>query len=224
MRCDEKGDLKEYTCLLQVANTSTYRTRPHVDVDLEDWRAAAIYAHRFNTHLFEKLKSDADSDVGALEDVHGIRVSAPVGCDVLGSGLPQFIGAGDAVLLAPCEPTEIQKLVFDGREEFHELPQAFFHYASWSSGGRELVCDIQGREEDDGSFLILDPCVLRKSPPSVADLVLGATLLGNSQNDSVDGRFELMHPKCGQMCKTFDPQRIGAHLRNHCGVCRSCGL
>merc|ERR1712093_4361 len=101
----------------------------------------------------------------------------------------------------------------DGSEEFKELPQAFFHYAAWSSGGHELVADLQGVQAADGGILLIDPCVLRKAPPSVADLVGAvapiAALVSKDQTDGVEGRFNLLHPKCAQMCKTFDPQRMG---------------
>jgi len=162
-----------------------------------------------------------------------VQVSQPVGCEVLGSTVPQVIVAGDSVLLAPFPSEEVQKFVYDGREEFSEVPQAFFHYAAWSSGGHELVCDIQGVEQDDGSFLLVDPCVLRKNPPTVND-ILGsiapqtAEVFGvgpDAVTSGVEGRFDAMHPKCSQLCKVFDPARKGGNVRTHCGIAGiSCGL
>lgn len=223
----------EHTCLLQVAASSAYRTRRYIDADLEDWRVVSEYAHRFNTHILQKSKIYPDAETDASEKLQGVKVSAPVGCDVLGSSLPQFIAAGDTVLLSVFDPMDVQKFVFDGSEEFMELPQAFFHYAAWSSGGHELVCDIQGAQEEDGSILIIDPCVLRKSPPTVADLIgtvapmatnLINSAISSAPSDGIAGRFDLLHPKCAQMCKTFDPQRRGGQVRTACGVCIACGV
>merc|ERR1712125_142689 len=80
-----------------------------------------------------------------------------------------------------CFPSdEIRKFVFDGSEEFHEIPQAFFHYANFSSGGKRSVCDIQGVEtqiDEDGGcgFILVDPVMVRTSAPAVSELV---TLVG----------------------------------------------
>lgn len=226
---DGNGGFQELTCLLQVATNGICRTQRHIDEDLDDWQSVAAYAHRFNTHLLRKTKIDVGATRDAAKEMPGVQVSPPAGCQVLGSSLPQFIAAGDAVLIAPFDPLEVQKFVFDGSEDYHELPQAFFHYAAWSSGGHEMVCDIQGAPTDDGGYLIVDPCVLRKSPPTVADVLgsvarpLAALASKNAQKDGIEGRFNFLHPKCAQMCKTFDPQRQGGHARTHCGICVTCG-
>merc|ERR1712046_383743 len=48
---DGDGGYHELTCLLQVAASSTYRTREFIEADLHDWKLAASYANRFNTHI-----------------------------------------------------------------------------------------------------------------------------------------------------------------------------
>lgn len=227
MTADGAGGFKEHACLLQVSAETAKRSMQHVEADLLDWNTVAMYAQRFNTHLSQK----ADAISG--EAAPSVQVSQPVGCEVLGSGVPQVIAAGDSVLVAPFSAEEVQKFVYDGREDFSEVPQAFFHYAAWSSGGRELVCDLQGVEQDDGSFLLVDPCVLRKAAPTVSDLLgsfapPAAQVLGvgpASVQDGVEGRFDAMHPKCSQLCKVFDPQRKGGNIRTHCGMAGiTCGM
>lgn len=216
--------------MLQLATNSTYRTREFIDADLNDWKVAASYANRFNTHVSQKTRIHVDAKTDATPSEPSIKISAASGCKVLGSNLPQFIAAGDAVLISPFDPMQVQKFVYSGGEEFYELPQAYFHYTVWSSGGHELVGDIRGTREDDGSYLLIDPCVLRKPPPTVADLLgtvapSAAALAGSRKDtDCIEGRFNIVHPKCSQMCRTFDPQRKGGRVRTHCGVCLNCGL
>ena len=40
--------------------------------------------------------------------------------------------------------TDVTKFVLDGREDWHELAQTFFHYVVWQSGGRAMPFDLQG--------------------------------------------------------------------------------
>merc|ERR1719265_490915 len=101
-----------------------------------------------------------------------IRVAAPVACEVIHSGYPSMVPVGTVCTLTPYSEKDVQKFVFDGQtEEFLEIPQAFFHYAAFSSNGKEYVVDIQGTEDDDGSLLIVDPCILKAGLPSVRDLM-----------------------------------------------------
>lgn len=126
---------------------------------------------------------------------------------------------------------EVQKFVFDGKsEEFREVPQAYFHYAAFSSGGKEYVCDIQGVEDDEGNFLIVDPCILKAGLPTVGDIIDVATN-GNIQAAQVASgptaeRFDALHPKCCQACKAFDPLRRSAQRNGKAGMCGmgTCGI
>merc|ERR1712032_903349 len=90
--------------------------------------------------------------------------------------------------------------------------------------GKQLVCDIQGADEDGGDFVLLDPCILRTNLPGVSDLV--GTVAPNTKTEAsglVADRFDALHPTCAQMCKTFDPQRKSA--KRNVGLCGAiCGL
>merc|ERR1712070_372212 len=132
-----------------------------------------------------------------MEDgsVPRVRVAAPVACEVMASGYPSMVPVGTFLTLTPYAEKDVQKFIFDGMtEEFSELPQGYFHYAAFSSGGKEYICDVQGVEDDNGCFLLVDPCVLRANLPTVGDLV------GVAVNASTDGptveRFDTLHPKC----------------------------
>merc|ERR1711920_119607 len=123
----------------------------------------------------------------------------------------------------------VKKFVFEGSEDFLELPQAFFHYVAWLSGGREFVADIQGMQ-DDQDVLLVDPVVLRAAKPTLGDIVgavvSAATTDDNGQNvDKSEQRFNVWHPRCGQLCKGFDPQRRSIKDRKACGLSLpSCGV
>jgi hypothetical protein len=140
-----------------------------------------------------------------------------------------MVPVGAFLTVAPYAEKDVQKYVFDGiSEEFSELPQAYFHYAAFSSGGKEYVCDIQGAEDDNGSFLLVDPCVLRASLPNVGDLVGAVANVqgGHSMNGPTAERFDTLHPKCGAACKTFDPHRRSAQRNGKAGMCGmgTCGI
>merc|ERR1712196_145574 len=116
-------------------------------------------------------EAGVDDPQSAELEVPMIRVVAPVVCEVLGSSVPQLVRAGDAVNIYPYPAEEVRKFVFDGNDEFLELPQAFFHYTAWSASGKEYVADLQGIQTDDGDVLVLDPVVLRSEAPTIGDLV-----------------------------------------------------
>jgi hypothetical protein len=220
----------QQACILQMASSPDERTLKHVEIDVDDANVAAAYASRFNRNQRQAAGLSEDVDASAqtmssarplleAEGVPTIRVAATIACEVIASGYPSMIPVGGFCTLAPYSEREVQKFVFDGStEEFSEVPQAYFHYAAFASGGKEFVCDIQGTEEDDGSFLLVDPCMLRSGLPTVGQLV-GA--LANQQTQA-DGptpeRFDALHPRCGEACKCFDPQRRSA-LRNKVGMC-----
>mmetsp|Transcript_42645 Transcript_42645/g.92945 ORF Transcript_42645/g.92945 Transcript_42645/m.92945 type:complete len:318 (+) Transcript_42645:64-1017(+) len=204
---DGQGGLLDGLYLLTAMATPAQRTVENALSDVEDSRAAGSYAHRFNTFV----KTTADG-----ENLLPVKVAAPVVCMVLYSANPS-LQAGSVVTVAPYEHAEVQKFVFDGSEEFVEIPQAFFHYTANSSSSKEFVCDVQGCQTDEGVILV-DPCVLRSSPVTVTGLLASAApaKAGPSSGPSSE-HFERLHPKCGQLCKTFDPQRRGGVIRTMCG-------
>eukprot|EP00913_Durusdinium_trenchii_P030116 g28220.t1 len=128
----------------------------------------------------------------------------------------------------------VKKFVFDGTQDFLELAQAFFHHAAFSSGGKELVCDLQGLEQEDGSLLLIDPCILRAN----AKMTMAHLLKGAVREDRGFGEaaclgpispaaeiFERLHPKCAPMCKAFDPHRSSVKQKlGVCGLDVTCGL
>lgn len=215
--------------LLVVANAPELRTMERVLQDIEDAKDTASYAHSFNAHLMRTSTNGVDP-VDDSEQLR-VRVCVPIGCRVLSSAVPQFAQPGAVVMLMPFPTTAVVKFVFDGTEEFMELPQAFFHYVTWMSGGRESLFDIQGFEGENGEICLIDPCVVRSPKTNgVSDFV--RPLMSNTQEDTAaadsgpsQASFDAMHPKCGQLCKSFDPQRRGAKARKMCGLnLPSCGL
>jgi len=219
---DFSGTVAEQPCMLQVAEDPVERTSEHVQAELEDARLVASRAHGFGDYLNEKVLADGG------EKVPSIKVSAPAACLVANSAVSEFVGVDDCVSVAPYAAPEVTKFAFDGTEEFLELPQAFFHYVAWASGGSEVLCDLQGAVEEDGSLLAVDPCLWRRSNNLVAN-VLGAIVPDAQSGDkAIDGGqlFGQVHPRCPQLCKVFDPDRgTGGRLatRGRCGL-RACGL
>lgn len=237
----------EQVCLLQLASSPDDRTLDNVKQDVEDAQVAAAYAQRFN---LQQQQADIGADAGNPDNAMGstygqtfgqsleqvecsmptVKVAAPVACEVIFSGYPSMVPIGVACTLIPYAEKEVQKFVFDGHsDEFLELPQAYFHYAAFASGGKEYICDIQGVEHDDGSFVLVDPCVLKAGLPTIRHLV-GVAVNGHvqeefSNNGPTVERFDALHPKCSQLCKTFDPMRRSAQ-RNGKGMCGmgTCGM
>lgn len=225
LSADGKGGILQNFCLLQVISDKKERTMENLTVDCADARDAASHAHRFNLHLARTLGGDPNaSEAEQSSDVPMVRVVAPVGCFVVGGTAAEIASPGDSVLLIPYPSTEIKKFVFDGGDDFHEIPQGFFHFTACQTGSQQFVCDIQGCEEDDGSFTIVDPLVLRAPKPGALDLlgtVVGGALAPSSAEGPSPERFNLYHPRCGGLCKAFDPTRRSAHQKKHCGM--SCG-
>mmetsp|Transcript_150782 Transcript_150782/g.420295 ORF Transcript_150782/g.420295 Transcript_150782/m.420295 type:complete len:361 (-) Transcript_150782:98-1180(-) len=221
------GDERSQWCLLQVATSPADRTMENAMLDRKDALKVTGYARKFNQHL---LQCEAGVEAVDTEGMPGISVCLPVVCKVLQSPVPQFFARGDAVLLLPYTANEVTKFVFDGHEDFLEIPHAFFHYITWSSGGSECVSDLQGSEEDDGSVILVNPCMPRP-------FAFGTGLLFDAMNAGAPQTgvalrppnpspqmFDKLHPRCGPLCRTFDPDRRAKPLRRHCGVPVSCGL
>merc|ERR1740138_1419287 len=180
------------------------RTKANAEADLKEAFDAAAHAFRFNMAM---ARTCLDCEASAMP---GIKVCAPVACTVIGGKAAEFARPGETVLLTWYPAQTVQKFVFDGSEEFLELPQAFFHYTAWSSGGQEQIGDLQGVDDGD-DVLLINPLVLRTAQ-SAADTEVACR------------RFDAWHPRCGPMCRGFDPTRRARECRRHCGLgVPSCG-
>mmetsp|Transcript_19402 Transcript_19402/g.41335 ORF Transcript_19402/g.41335 Transcript_19402/m.41335 type:complete len:352 (+) Transcript_19402:161-1216(+) len=227
----EKGfDIsKGQWCLLQVATATEERTAENARLDIKEWETVANYAHKFNLHILKSHCGGAGLlDGGAAESVPDITVCAPLGCRVVETPVPQIFAPGDVVTLLPYRWQDVTKFVFDGREEFLELPHAFFHYISWISGGHDCVGDLQGIEDENGSILLVNPWVPREVPGP--DILSSLTPFGTQTKQALQAAqptaelFERLHTRCGPLCKTFDPDRRGKPVKRACGVPMSCGV
>mmetsp|Transcript_14280 Transcript_14280/g.32419 ORF Transcript_14280/g.32419 Transcript_14280/m.32419 type:complete len:342 (-) Transcript_14280:88-1113(-) len=215
--------------LLQVAVAPEDRTMEHVKADIIDSKDAAAYAHHFNAHLRRSAGHDDFEQTETVDNsVPIVQVCAPIGCCVLETAIPQLAGsrAGEVVTLAPYPSMEVNKFVFDGQQEFLELPQAFFHFVTWLSGGKEMVYDLQGFEGDEGEVLLIDPCVLRPPKVGVKEFL---NPLSSEKSATMDvgpspERFDQLHRRCGPLCQTFDPERRGPRGRKMCGLDVKCGM
>jgi len=235
-RVNVVGTASKRPCVLQMTIVPVMRTLDNVDLDIDDARDSISYATRFNLHQQRQQEAEGGDTPPCL------RVAAPVACTVLHTSFPAMIPVGTACTLIPYPLMEVQKYVFDGSEDFQELPQAYFHYAAFASNGKEMVCDIQGGELDTGDFLLIDPCVLRTELPKVSDLVhavaVNAVAAATSERAGTTGasssralgptaeRFDALHPRCAQVCRGFDPQRRS--VKRNAGACGmiggACGL
>merc|ERR1712187_455955 len=173
----------------------------------EDCKTVASYAARFNSFL----KSRPDGD-----NLPSIKVAAPASCDVLYSALP-WLRQGDKVVIFPFGSKKVKKFVYDGNEEFVELPQAFFHYVMNASGGKDMVNDLQGTVDDEGEVLLVDPLLVQAPPVTVTNLLASAAAAGGGGRGPASDDFDRLHPRCGQLCKTFDPHRKGTAAKTFCG-------
>jgi hypothetical protein len=219
-------------CVLQVPCSEADCTKVNAQMHLDDAAAAATYASRFNMQMLQGMGNVIDiADQG--ESVPTLKVAAPVLCTVLSSSSPELMSRGGVCTLAPYKDLEVNKYVFIGGEDFCEVPQAYFHYASWASKGEEFVSDIQGVEDEVGNFTIIDPVVLRTEKTKVQQYI--TTYMASQQGRELppaptgphvgptNDRFEMLHPKCGPLCSSFDPMRKGAKgKKNVCGVNVTC--
>lgn len=225
---DGAQGFEEHWCLVQAAASPKDRTMEVAKASVEDSVTAATYAHKFNSNTAQ-LHAEEEGGEHDAETVVGVRVCIPVACFVLGGMAQEVAQPGQVILVTKFPFQQVKKFVFDGKEEFLELPHAFFHYASWLSGGHEVIGDIQGAEDEDGDIHIVDPVILRPAQASVGSL-LGALAANKSDSKETEPkeklRFDLMHPRCGPLCKTFDPLRRAPHGgRKHCGLSvPSCGV
>jgi len=197
---------------------------------VDDAANVAEHASRFNRQMAQSLGNVVN--LGEQNDpVPTVKVCAPVACEVISTCYADILPSGAACTLTHFPFREVNKFVFDGADEFADVPQSFFHYVAFVTRMEEFVCDLQGHEDDDGNILLLDPVVLSMEKPNVTQLL--STLKGEPIRAGLDakdgplhgpteGRFEALHPKCGQMCQSFDPSRRGVKgKKGFCGI--SCG-
>lgn len=222
-----QGQPQTQWCLLQVAARVEDRTPEAVSQDIKDAAAVAKHAAAFNMGVLGHSLGGAGESMPVDDSAPQVRVAMPTGCRIVESPVPQHLCPGDEVVLLPYAAPEVTKFVYDGDEHFLELPQAFFHYTFWASGGAGCVADLQGAEEDDGSVVLVRPCPLRPAAPDAGGAfgslgVLGAASTGEGATMDF---FDRVHPRCGPLCKVFDPQRRARSSRKHCGLdVRGCGI
>jgi len=214
MRARVEGTGKQV--LLQVLASPSEQTMERVVANMADSKDVAYHAEHFN-----KFTASSPHAPGFGHECPKVKVCAPVGCRVLDSRMPQLARKGSVVTIIDYPASEVEKFVFDGKEEFKEIPQSFFHHVAWSTGGSSMVFDLQGTENEDGDVLLVDPCVLRAPQVGVTDLVSAAA--GQAGDSPDDQMFDVVHRSCGQLCKGFDPTRRGAKVRRMCGM-PACGL
>lgn len=214
---DGHGGVRVLHGLLQVAHVRKDRELDQVKGAVEEIGKVADYAHRFNRHV---------ATVGGEgTDVPTIRVASSVACFVLDSINPDIASAGDTVVLTLFDAKQVTKFVFEGGEDFLELPQAFFHFVLWSSNGKELIADLQGTQQEQ-DLLLVDPVLISTSDLQIGELIsLATSNVGSDFQTHNRQRFNLWHPRCAQLCQSFDPQRRGGNTRRACGVpLPSCGV
>jgi len=188
------------------------RTMENVVQGIEAAKEAAGYADGFNAHILRSSTDDPEASCMAADEVPKIRVCAPVGCRVLSSGLNQLAQPGAVVMLIPYVWDEVQKYVFDGGDEFVEVPHAFVHYVIWKSGGQACASDVQGMERQDGEFVLVDPFMYVSPKRSLFSQAADQVDCSPAQQC-----FDTLHQRCGPLCRCFDPQRRGGRHRKVCG-------
>lgn len=201
--------------VLQMAAEPSARSRSNVNKDVDDSKKAAAYAHKFNMQQLGEDQKDVKED----EINHGVKIAAPAGCEIVDSSFPAMFQPGDFCTLTPYHEDEVEKFLFSGRERFLDLPQALFHYAAWLSNGKELMCDLQGCSDDDGNLILMDPVIIQSGADSAKDVICGPV---GMPRGGLPAMFEQLHPRCGQACRVFDPQRTTKGRHVGCG--QICGF
>jgi len=226
---DGKGFIHEQTFMLQAAMAHEARTLQNIGEYMENLSTAIEHAERFNHHL---IRSGGGGPGFDAVSIPGVKVAAPVVCEVFKSAVTDLVQDGQVVLMVPYSSPEVQKFVYNGSEEYMEIPQAFFHHADFVSDRRTWVTDIQGVDLDDGEFLLVDPCIMTAPRPTPANLIGTLFSFGKKEESKSEANtlmsqehFEALHERCGPTCKTFDPQRKGGQAKRHCGMALpTCGM
>jgi len=220
-------DRRVTNCVLHVASDGE-RSMSNARLQVDDAAAVVEHATHFNSHMLQSSSVTNCSEEG--EVVPSVKVCAPVACEVVNSKFPDELPKGCACTLTQYDHTDVNKFVFDSVEKFSEVPHAFFHYVAFSTRSEEFVCDLQGHEDDEGCICLIDPVMLKLDTPSVAQFLdsalreqpskVGRGLHGKQGPLDVPAdRFVALHPKCGQLCETFDPMRRGVIGKTgFCGI------
>merc|ERR1711971_694292 len=103
-------------CVLQMTIMPAMRTLENVELDVADAGDAIAYATRFNMQQQQHQQAEGGDTPPC------IKVAAPVSCTVQHSSFPATIPVGTPCTLIPYPLTEVQKSVFNGREDFLEVP------------------------------------------------------------------------------------------------------
>lgn len=224
----QSRDKRETACILQMPQVASERTVENAQIHVDDAALVADHAARFNLQMVKSIGCNGIVSIGDPgEAVPTVKVCAPVACEVVSTSYPDMLPKGAACTLTPYRHQEIRKFVFDGSEEFLEVPQAFFHYVAFVSRNEEFACDLQGVQDDSGVFDLLDPVVLSADKGNVTQFLssftapqrAGLTLKEGPLFGPTECRFEALHPKCGQLCHTFDPNRRGVKgKKGFCGL------
>ena len=109
-------------------------------------------------------------------------------------------GAVRAEVPLPTRVSELGGIIEEDEEdeeeiEVNEVPQAFSHFSYEHSGGKQLVCDLQGVWNDEDGFVLTDPVVHYVSST-------GKRHTNGATDKGLEGvkRFFRTH-KCGTLCK-----------------------
>eukprot|EP00434_Breviolum_minutum_P009801 symbB.v1.2.008632.t1/scaffold516.1/size216213/18 len=194
---DGHGGVRTLHGLLQVA---------HVKGAVEEIGKVADYAHRFNRHV---------ATVGGEgPDVPTIRVASSVACFVLDSINPDIASAGDTVVLTLFDAKQVTKFVFEGVVRGQGLLPLC-----------ALEFERKGTQQEQ-DLLLVDPVLISTSDLDIGELIsLATSNVGSDFQTHNRQRFDLWHPRCAQLCQSFDPQRRGGNTRRACGVpLPSCGV
>mmetsp|Transcript_10216 Transcript_10216/g.16539 ORF Transcript_10216/g.16539 Transcript_10216/m.16539 type:complete len:690 (+) Transcript_10216:55-2124(+) len=85
--------------------------------------------------------------------------------------------------------------ISEEEEDIDELPQAFSHFSYCDSGGKKLVCDLQGTYNRYDGFLLTDPCIHYHSKS-------GKRHLHGATDKGLEGMKRFFHShKCSKFCK-----------------------
>jgi len=220
-------DHKVTRCVVQVPLVPNERTMENARLHVEDAEIATGHATSFNRYMADKFGGNMMDQRQQGEAPPSVKVCAPVACEVLSTNAPEVLPRGAACTVTPYPFPEVMKFVFDGADEFLDVPQAYFHFAAFATGGADMVCDIQGWEDDYGGMHLIDPVVLGGNKPAVSQYL--STLAAGEQaapprpsgpdHAPSDQRFDRLHPRCGEICRSFDPTRHGAKgKKGYCGI------